>query len=305
MKLQFLSSARFNLLTSPELRPSAQAMASSLRNLGVNITPELEATIAGEPRRLNALHQLDFKGEKTAFQHIEDLARAGTLVDGKPAAPVAASLFELAGSARASNYTVAKCFARVSQATYSLNHAGEFNRIIGNLAGKGNVTLADGTTLTWNPATLRIRLDHISDLWGAVNHITKEKVLPRNGELSEAMDYAYRGDMANITTRLMGEQFVNVAGREAMPHINEIVDGYGPMFAEFSNHGGAVQEVQPPRPGTTAPILMALEEGGATYDRSNSLGYVVVPAKEVAERGLTELTYPDDDGHGYFRLGNG
>ncbi len=306
MKLQFLSSTRFNTLTSPALRPSAEAMAASLRNLGAQITPEIEAAVAGDAKRLNALHQLDFSGEKTAFQHIEDVARAGTLHDGKPAAPLAAALFELAGGAKASSYEVSKCYARVSQATFTLHHAGEFNRIVGKLAAAGSVTLADNTTLNWNPTTLPIVKEHILDLWGAVNHVAKSKTLPPTVELAKSFQtYANKGEMANIMTRLTGEQFVNAQGPEALTHLNDFIDAYGPLPAEFSNHGGAIASIDPPKPGTTRPVLMALEDGGTLYDRSGSVGYAVVPAKEAAERGLPEVAYPDTEAAGYFRLGNG
>ncbi len=306
MKIQFMSSTRVNALTSPALRPSAEAMASSLRNLGVEISPELQTTIGGDVSRLNALHQLDFAGEKTAFQHIEDVARAGTLADGKPAGPLAAALFSLAGSAKKSDYSVSKCYARVSQATFSLHHAGEFSRILGQLATTGSVTLADKTTLTWNPATLPILREPILDLWGAVNHVAKSKTLAPTVELNTSfMTYANKGEMANIMTRLTGVQFVNTGGAAAIPHLTDFVDAFGPLPAEFSNHGGAIASINPPNPGTTHPIVMALEDGGTLYDRTTGLGYSVVPAKEAAERGLAEVVYPDTEAAGYFRLGSG
>ncbi len=302
MKLQFMSSQKFNALTAAARRPAGPVMVESLRKLGVTVTDELAANVATDLTRLNALHQLDFAGKHTAFEHIQRLAQAGTLVDGTKAATLAGDLFALAGSARPSDFNVAKCYARASQTVFSLHHAGEFTRLLGELAATGQTRLANGETVRWNPSTMPIRNTHILDLWGGINHIAVERnsPLPRGGELSVAKADATRGQMANITTRLFGTQFVNANGTEAKRHLNGFIDTYGPMLAEYGIHGGTVAEVHFPAAGL--PETIALEENG-TFKSRNNLGYVVVPAEDAATAGLATLEYRPDDRFGYYRLG--
>ncbi len=305
MNINHLSSLRFNALTSPARRPSAELMAQTLRAKGVIVDDAEVAAIAGDVRRMNALHQLDFAGNKTTFEHLETLASAPKLADGSSPAPLAADLFSLAGSARTA--TFGKCYARTSHTIYSVHHAGEMARIVSDLAVTGAVTLADGTVAKWNPKNFPLVRDNpmgpgvegpVDRLWGGLNHLLTLKDLPATPEIFGTTQSAFRGQMANVTTRLMGQQFVNVDGASAMPHLNDIVDSFGPMAAEFGTHGGSVAEVSN---GT----VRSQEEGAlALRDMEDGrLGYVVVPAEEVAKRGLTPREYPADDDKGYATVG--
>ncbi len=293
MNINHLSSLKFNVLTSAARRPSAELMAQSLRSKGVVIADAEVAAIGGDVKRLNALHQLDFAGGKTAFEHIESLAAAGTIRDGSPSAPLAADLFSLAGSVRNAMY--GKCYARTNHSVYTTNHAGEMSRIVGELAARGEVTLTDGTLVKWNHATFPAGTSTVDRLWGALNHYLKAKELPANQELYELEEYASKGQMANITSRLMGEQFVNVDGSKALPHLTGITDSYGPMLAEFSSHGGAVAEVTPDG------AVKTQDGGNAVLTRRSNIGYVVVPAQVAKEKGIPVIEYLESEPQGYAK----
>ena len=308
MNVNHLSSLRYNALTPAARRPSAELMAQTLRAKGVLVADADVSAIAGDVKRMNALHQLDFAGNKTTFEHLEAVASAQKLADGSSPAPLAADLFTLVGSARFS--TFGKCYARTSHTIYSVHHAAEMARIVGDLAVTGAVTLADGTVAKWNPKTfpLTVRRLHpgmgpgvegpVDRLWGGLNHLLTQKELPANAEIFGTTQSAFRGQMANVTTRLMGQQFVNVDGASALPHLNDIVDSFGPMAAEFGTHGGSVAEISN---GT----VRSQEEGAlALRDMDDGrLGYVVVPAEEAAKRGLAPIEYPADDDKGYATVG--
>ncbi len=303
MKLNLLSSQMYNALTPPARRPSGEVMGRSLHAHGTVIEAAELSAIGGDVKRLNALHQLDFAGGKTAFEHIEAIAAAKTLVDGSPSAVLAKDLFSLAGSARIATY--GKCYARTNHTVYSVHHSGEMMRILHDLAIKGSVTLADGTTVKWDPATYPFPREengeqtmHPADrLWGALNHLLKEKELPASPTLKASSDDASRGQMANITSRLMGEQFVNAEGPAAMKHLTGIIDGYGPMFAEYNIHAGSVASV-------TAGMVESLENGETVpnYQDWRVLGYTVVPKEEAAKVGLKTIEYPADDDKGYATI---
>lgn len=278
-------------------------MGRSLHAHGTVIEAAELSAIGGDVKRLNALHQLDFEGGKTAFEHIEAIAAAKTLVDGSPSAVLAKDLFSLAGSARSA--TFGKCYARTSHTVYTVHHSGEMMRILHDLAVKGSVTLADGTTVKWDPASYPFpreengeqTMHHADRLWSSLNHLLTAKELAPNATLSGSSDSAYRGQMANITSRLMGEQFINVEGSAAMKHLTGIIDGYGPMFAEYNAHAGSVASV-------TAGMVESLE-GGETvsnYQEWRVLGYTVVPKEEGAKAGLKTIEYPADDDKGYATI---
>ncbi len=296
MNVNHLSSLKFNALTSAARRPNAELMAQSLRSKGVAIADAEVAAIGGDLERLNALHQLDFAGGKTAFEHIEALAAAGTIKDGSPSAPLAADLFSIAGSLRKVEY--GKCYARTNHSVYSIHHAGEMSRIVGDLAAQGEVTLTDGTKVKWNPQTFALEDKPVDRLWGALNHYLKAKELPANQELYHLEEYAYSAEMANITSRLLGEQFVNVKGSDALPHLTGITDNYGPVLGEFgmySNHGGAAAEV------AADGVVMSQDGGERALTRQTTVGYVVVPAKVAREKNIPVIDYLDDDSRGYAK----
>ena len=304
MNINHLSSLRLNLLTSPARRPSAELMAQSLRDKGVTLADSEIAAIGADVKRLNALHQLDFAGGKTAFEHLETLASAGALADGSSPAPLAADLFSLAGSARTA--TFGKCYARTSHTIFSVHHTGEMNRIISELAVKGTVTLADGTIAKWNPANFPLVRDNpmgpgvegpVDRLWGGLNHLLTKKEMPANAEIFGTTNSAFRGEMANSTSRLMGPKFVNVKGSTAVSQLTEIIDSFGPLPAEFGNHGGSVAEI--------ANGTVRSQEAGelALRDMTDGrLGYVVVPLDEAKARGLEVVEYPADDDKGYATI---
>ena len=294
MKVTHRSSLNFNALTWAERRPSAELMAQSLRSKGVTIADTEIASIGGNLARLDALHQLDFAGGKTAFEHIEGLASAQTIKNGAPSAPLAANLFSLAGSVRSGAFYGNKCYARTNHSIYSKHHAGEMSRIIGDLAAKGEVTLADGTQVKWNPETLRADTSTVDRLWGALNHYLKEKKLPANRELYETDDYASKGEMSNLTSRLTGVRFVNAAGSDAMPHLNDIIDRFGPVLAEYDNHGGSVAKIR-------ANVTLSQEGGGVDLMPRRDLGYVVVPEQFAKERGIPVIEYLDSEPQGYAK----
>ena len=158
MNVNHLSSLRYNALTSAARRPSAEAMAQTLRAKGVTVTDADVTAIASDLRRMNALHQLDFAGNKTTFEHLETLASSQSLADGSSPAALVADLFTLAGTARTA--TFGKCYARTSHTIYSVHHAAEMTRIVGDLAARGEVTLADGTVAKWNPKSFSLVRDN-------------------------------------------------------------------------------------------------------------------------------------------------
>ncbi len=303
MKLNLLSSQMYSALTSPARRPGAEAMRRALAEKGVVLSDAEVAQVGDDLKRLNALHQLDFAGGKTAFEHIEAIASAQTLADGSPSAVLAKDLFLLAGSARSA--TFGKCYARTSHTVYSVHHAAEMNRILHGLGVEGAVTLSDGTTVKWDPASYPFPREetgeqtmHPADrLWSSLNHLLTAKELPENPTLNGTSDSAYRGQMANISTRLMGEQFVNVDGSAAMKHLTGIIDGYGPMFAEYNAHAGSVASV-------TAGMVESLEGGEVAPNNQEwrVLGYTVVPKAEAERVGLKAIEYPAEDDKGYATL---
>ncbi len=286
MNVLHLSPTRFNLLTPAARRPSLQLMVERLASKGVSIAPyELEG-MQGDLKRLNALHQLDFKGEKTAFEHIEALADAKTIKNGDPSSVLAADLFTLLGSARVPEF--GRCYARTNHSIYTVHHPGEMARLVRELA-MGEVKTVDGTTVKWNPESMPIETAHVDTLWGALNHLLKRKELPENPELEELAWHASKGEMANITSRLMGEPFVNVNGPTALPKLTGIVDQFGPMLAEYgSSHGGSFADIGTYGPRSHEPGSVVPQEM-VGYD----LGYVVVPAKEAKAQGLTPIDYAD------------
>jgi hypothetical protein len=280
-------------------------MGRALREHGVRLDDADIAAVAGNSARVAALSDLDTRRRQTAFQHIERVAQAGTLVDGTPSAPLAADLFKLAGTARlASNI---RCYGRTTHSLFTTKRMGEFARIVGELAVKGRVQLANGDVVEWKPRTLRIPAgQHADILWGAVNHLAKNRVLPEEtvlnaareydgaGQLAQNAQYAYRAEMANLMTRLTGKLHVNVEGSRALRHLNAIAEANGPLLAEYGRHGGSVARVEGNRP-------LSLD-GGQVQPRSveSALGYVVLPLREARARSLSIIEYPVGDGSGYL-----
>ncbi len=293
MKVTMLSSQKFSSLLPASRRPNAQAMAASLRAKGVTVSDADVRKISASIKRTNALHHLDFPGKKTAFEHIERIASAKKMVNGKPSAQLAGELFVLAGAARSADF--GKCYARTTHTIYSVHHAGEMSRIVADLAVKGEVKMADGTKVTWNPRRFSLEdyTPHVDMLWGALNHLMKAKKLPPNPTLSNAQEMAYQGEMANLTSRLMGERFVNVDGSEAGKKLNPILSERGPMLAEYGSHGGSLAKIQKGE-------AYSLEEGNTVPEVQYSLGYVVMPSSELRKNGIKAMTYQKHDRRGYI-----
>jgi hypothetical protein len=286
-------------------RESALNMAASLRAEGVAISDSSVEAIGASPRRIAALRTLDFMRSLCAFGRIKRIATARTLLDGTPSAPLAADLFTLAGTARVGSSM--RCYARTTHSLYTAKRMGEFARIVGELAVSGRVELAGGDVLVWDPRRLSIAQGRHADvLWGAVNHLAKSRSLPsdrtlnaRNeynasGELEDRAQYAYRGEMANLMTRLTGKVYVNVDGWDALSHLNSIIATHGPVLAEYGRHGGSVAKVERGEP-------LSIEGGHLVPEPVNdSLGYVVVPRSEARERYLSIIQYSVDDSAGYM-----
>jgi hypothetical protein len=277
-------------LPSPE--QLVQSMARRLQRRGVSLQPEAVRTVAADPDRLAALMARDFKGERTAFEHIQGVADAKVLADGAPSAPLAAGLFELLGNpGRAPSY--GRCYARTSHAIFTKHHPAEFARIVGQLATSGRVTLAGGEIIRWNPKKLPVEnAQHIDVLWGAVNHLTANRDMGR--VLNTESEFASNGQMANIFTRLTGKRHVNVSGDAALPYLNDIVAEHGPMLAEYGNHGGSVAKVK------VQYLPESLEAGNPVPSQRNGLGYVVIPESEAKSRKLEVIRYGRDN-TGYAR----
>jgi hypothetical protein len=265
--------------------PSAQEMVELMRQRGIDVPHTVTRDLARSPARVAALHQLDSQGRSTALEHILRLADAGTLRDGAPSPNMARDLFELAGATRGT--TAGRCYARTSHAIFSMHHAGEFSRLLSELALGGEATLADGSVLRWDPQRMPVNNgQHVDWLWAGVAHAARLQIPPPGGLIELTGDLARDGEMANLHTRLSGVPHVNVAGRPALPHLQEIVSRYGPMLAEYGAHGGSVARVENGQ-------AFSQEAGmpGPTPAGGN-LGYVVVPREEANARGLPALQYP-------------
>jgi hypothetical protein len=217
-------------------------MAEALGVQGVTVEGHDLSTIAQSTQRLNTLHQLDFAGHKTAFEHIEGVAAAKTLFNGAPAHQLAAELFTLAGSGREAKFGY--WYAGDLHAIYSVHHPGEMCRILASLAVTGAVTVADGQKVEWKPEKLQLHEHHLADsLWHALYQSLKEKDLPPTAVLSDSSGWGTGGKDANITSRLMGDQFVNVDAEQAAPHLEDLVARRGPMLGHSFPYRGEWPEV--------------------------------------------------------------
>jgi hypothetical protein len=272
-------------------------MAEGLRKEGVEVDPSVVRAAAASPRRTQALRAVDFRNTGTAFDHILRIAKAGKLHDGTPSAALAADLFGLVGSARQAG-SGTRCYGRTSHTIFTLSHAGEFARLVGSLAVDGEVALAGGEKIRWNPSSTQVNGDHADYLWGALNQLIRFRELPGDAQLpalsqqSNQVDYASRGQMANIYTRLFGTPHVNVRGADAMPHLNEIVARTGPLLAEYGNHGGSVATI------TQQNVPLGIEAGelepqphSRICQAGCALGYVVMPMDEAKRYGLEPIRY--------------
>jgi hypothetical protein len=265
--------------------PSAQEMVELMRQRGIDVPHTVTRDLAHSTARVAALHQMDAQGRSTAFEHILRLADAGTLRDGAPSLNMARDLFELAGATRGTQ--AGRCYARTSHAIFSLHHAGEFSRLLSDLALGGETTLADGSTLRWDPQRMPVNNGQYVDwLWAGVAHAARLQIPPPGGLIELTGDLARDGEMANLHTRLSGIPHVNVAGRPALPHLQEIVSRHGPMLAEYGAHGGSVARVENGQAFSQEAGML-----GPTPAPGN-LGYVVVPREEANARGLPALEYP-------------
>ncbi len=291
--------ARLGVVT--QKHTPASIIAEVEQRTGKGFRPDLTRIRDNDPLKLAALNLTDFTGNQTALESILEIADAGTLRDGRSSLQTATTLFHLAGETAPVSY--GNCYGRTLHSIFSAYHAGEFNQILADLLLRGETVLASGQRVHWDPSVLPVTPhgdQHHDVLWGAlVNNlrfadIRNPLVLIGNG------GYAYRGQMANIATRLFGTQFVNAPGQELLPHLNGIVDRRGPLLAEYGNHGGSVADVD------HLKSVTSFESGG--YESSyptTSLGYVVVPESEVsALPGVEPIDYSHlSDDTRYFRLG--
>jgi hypothetical protein len=274
-------SYRTSAALAAERKPGLPEMVHALRGAGVELA---DAALQGPPQKLAALHDLDFLGQRTTFEHILAVAQADTLRDGTSAKALAADLFGLAGEARATN---GRCYARANHTVYTRHHPAEFSRLVGELATRGSTTLASGATISWEPATLPVAAGQHADVLfsSLVHYLAKTKDVSQGG-LVENGDTVYQGEMANLQTWLTGRRHINISGPHAVQHLNAIIDAHEPFLAEYNGGtAGALAAVGPDG------YAFSMAEGGDYHDGQN-LGYVIVPKDEADARGIPALDYP-------------
>ncbi len=296
-----LSGARAARLGVATQRHDAASILSEVeRRMGTGFLADLQPIRSNDPLKLAALNLTDFTRNQTAFESILEVADAGTLRDGAASQPVATALFNLAGAAAA--VSKSNCYGRTLHAIFTSFHAGEFNQLMADLLVRGETVLASGQRVRWDPSQLPIHgYPHHDVLWGALANNLRFADIPNPLVLSPNAGYATRAQMANLSTRLTGTQFVNAPGQALISHLNGIVDNAGPVLAEYpaAHHGGSVLRIDNGQ-------VHSLEGKGwvQTLD-SSSLGYVVVPEESLKGTGVDPIEYPQwSDGTQYFRLGS-
>jgi hypothetical protein len=277
---------------SPEATQRLAERLSALRVRGVTISPELEQQILNQPARQAALLQTDFAHRTSALEQIERVASAERLADGSPPAALASEMLKLAGTVREERGW-GMSYARVNQAIFTAHHAGEFCRLLADLALEGETVLASGQHVRWNPSTLRIQPGrHLEFLWGSLNHLLIEDSLPADAALPapprrNQEPIARRGQMANIMTRLTGQPWVNVAGTGDLDRFRPIIDAYGPVLAKYGDDSaGSLAGIQDGRTPLT------LEPGMPDPEPvESSLEWAVVPFEALKGGSLEPIRF--------------
>ncbi len=271
---------------------AAQIIAEVERRTGS--IPNFRFDLSGvrdDPRVLAALNQTDLTRNRTTLESALELADAGRLLDGTPSGATAARLLGLAGHAlRARN---GRCYGRTSHSLMTAHHPGEFAHIMSDLMLRGETVLRGGQRVRWDPAVFNVdtasgKGPHDDQLWGSLNKHLLPTSIPNPVVLTPgAGPYAYKAQMANIMTRLFGEQHVNVRGDDVLDQLNDIVDrAGGPVMAEFDgDHGGSVAKVD----DTT--VTSFDEAGQLNSYRRSKLGYVVVRQSELDRLGVDFIPY--------------
>jgi hypothetical protein len=266
-------------------------MAESLEALGVPIGAGIVSQIASDPARLAALNQRDYLGKGTTFEHIFNIASIGRLHDGSDSRSLAGDLFAFAGTNPSSRNGGLRCYARTLFGVYMKERPAELARLVGDLAVRGETTLAGGRTVRWDPRQWAIQGGAPETLFGGLAHTIKFKNLQDGTALVNNGEYAYQAEMANIHTRLTGRRYVNVQGAQAVNHINEVVGRTGPLLAEYGAHGGSLAGYQGGR-------ALSMENGSPALGQQNIPGYVAFPEDEAVSRRLT-IVQPTDPARGY------
>jgi hypothetical protein len=265
---------------------------NALRDKGVTIDAELEQQILTQPARKTALLQKDFAGRATALEQIERVASAETLADGSPAAALASEMLRLAGTVREERGW-GMSYARANQALFTAHHAGEFCRLVADLALDRETVLASGQRVHWSPSTFGIQAGrHLEFLWGGLNHLLASDSVASDATLSTQAPVARRGQMANMMTRLMGHPFVNVDATSSLTRLGPVVDDYGPVLAKYGDHAGSVAGVE------AGPVALSLEPGSPERQRMDATPeYAIVPFEAVRRAGLEPIRYREGAAH--------
>jgi hypothetical protein len=266
-------------------------MAESLEALGVPVGAGVVSQIAADPARLAALNQRDYLGKGSTFEHIFNIASIGRLHDGSDSRSLAADLFTFAGTNPGSRNGGLRCYSRTLFGVYMKERPAELARLVGDLAVRGETTLAGGRTVRWDPRQWPIQGGAPETLFGGLAHTIKFKNLQDGTALVNNGEYAYQGEMANIHTRLTGRRYVNVQGAQAVNHINDVVAQTGPLLAEYGAHGGSLAGYQNGR-------ALSMENGQPALGQQNIPGYVAFPEDEAVARRLT-VVQPADPNRGY------
>lgn len=292
---------------------------TALRDALVAKKPELAeelAQIEANPAKLEALAKTDLVSGKTTLDHLMKLLN-GPLQDAasnKTADVWVMEQLRHVGTPVRADYSYGKCYSRTINAVWGKFQPAEHPRIVASLLVDGQVELASGINVKWDVATHPSRPGPALDfLFGALCNQLKAKVLPDPVVLAATAEYAYKGEMANLMTRLTGQRHVNVQfgepqttgtpeGRAAALHerlvaASDAMQRTGPWLAEFGsylNHGGALHSYNP-----DTKQMVSYENAGEITQQTH-IGYAVMPKAEADKLGMTVLTYPDDDERGYL-----
>ncbi len=288
-------------------RHTAKSMIAGFTTAGLSEHVSLITDLAAMPERLTALNARDSTGAHRTFDHILRAARAPAGIADVNTKALAADLLGIVGHARRPQESLqTRCYGRTSHTIFTMHHPAEFARLIVDLAVDGKTTLANGEVVTWDTqrAPYNVRLVAADFLWAGLNHAAKAQTPGAGLVLTAQGEYAFKGEMANLWSRLTGEQHVNVDGRspKVLGALPKIVARTGPLLAEYNPHAGSVSgfddEGQPLSMETGRPEPVRIHD---THINNFHLllGYVVVPAKAAKTFDLPVIKYPNSE-QGYM-----
>lgn len=296
---------------------------AALRDALVAKKPDLAAELAqieANPAKLEAFAKPDLVSGQTTLDHLMKIL-SGPLQDAannKTADVWVMEQLRHVGTPARADYSYGKCYSRTINAVWGKFQPAEHTRIVASLLVDGQVELASGLTVKWDASTLpSLAAPALDFLFGRLCNQLKAKVLADPLVLAATAEYAYKGEMANLMTRLTGQRYVNVQfgepqttgtpeGRAAALHdrlvaASESMQRTGPWLAEFGyslNHGGALHSYD-----ADTKQMVSYENAGE-ITRQTHIGYAVMPKSEADKLGMTGLTYPEDDERGYLAAGS-